>query len=243
MANSRTYCTISVLLLSLTGAFERGLAQDTTEDASIGQVQQLFDGQTLKGWSGDERFWRVEGGVIVGQTTEDQPTEKNTFLIWQGGELANFRLRFQYKMEGGNSGVQIRSQIIEGLGFRIKGYQADFDAGNSYTGIFYDEGGRGILVPRCRQVTIDEAGQRTESAGDVTEAAYLAGLRKDDWNEVVVTAKGNMLTHSINGKVSAVLVDRETDQAEAAGLLALQLHAGPPMKVMFKDIELTVLDD
>ena len=203
---------LAFVCIFITAFSNQGLqAQDEVE------TQRLFDGESLSGWSGDEKFWRVEDGAIIGQTTKDNPTDKNTFLIWQGGELSDFELRFKYKMDAGNSGVQIRSQIIEG--FRVKGYQADFDAKNSYTGIFYDEGGRGILVKRCKKVTINEQGKRTESAGDVDEATYLAGLKENDWNEVVVTARGNKLTHSINGNVSAVLVDDQKDQAESSGIL------------------------
>lgn len=212
------------------------LAQESTTE-----FQNLFDGESLNGWKGDENFWRIEDGVITGQTTKENPTSKNTFLIWEGGEVADFQLRFKYRMDAGNSGVQIRSKVVEG--FRVHGYQADFDARNSYTGIWYDEGGRGILVPRCKQVSIDADGKKTESAGEVDEATYLAGLRENDWNEVVVTAKGNRLTHSINGNVSAVLIDGETKNAESAGILALQLHTGPPMKIQFKDIELKKLGE
>ena len=205
------------------------------------EAQKLFNGTSLEGWAGDESLWSVKDGVIVGQTSAENPIKNNSFLIWQGGEVADFELRFNYKMNGGNSGVQIRSKVVEG--FRVHGYQADFDAGNAYTGIWYDEGGRGILVKRCKQTTIDAEGKRIETDGDVKEEDYVAGLKADDWNAVVVTAKGNRLTHSINGKVSAVLIDDQKDQAEATGIIALQIHQGPPMTIMFKDIELTVIKE
>lgn len=227
----KTFSTI--LVFSLLGAI-----------AATGQAQEsprshpLFDGESLEGWHGDKRFWRVEDGSIVGQTTKENPTEANTFLIWQGGDVKDFELKFKFRMEGGNSGVQIRSQIVDG--FRIKGYQADFDSKNAYTGIFYDEGGRGIIVPRCKSVTIDKSGKRDVTDGPVDEATYLSGLKPEGWNEVVITAQGNRLTHSINGNISAVLVDDQAGEAEAEGVLALQLHQGPPMKIEFKDIELTV---
>ena len=229
-----------LLLLSLTfvlvgfGTPSRSIGQETRKSTATTQV--LFNGESLDGWSGDERFWRVEDGVIVGQTTEENPTEKNTFLIWKGGEIADFELRLKYKMEGGNSGVQIRSQVVEG--FRVHGYQADFDANNVHTGIWYDEGGRGTLVRRCQKVTLNEKGEATMVVGEVDEDTYLEGLSKDNWNEVVIIGKGNRLTHSINGNVSAVLVDGQKEHAESSGILALQLHAGPPMTIRFKDIEL-----
>ena len=115
-------------------------------------------------------------GAIIGQTTADNPTDKNTFLIWEGGDVADFQLTFKYKMDAGNSGAQIRSQIVEG--YRVHGYQADFDSKNSYTGIWYDEGGRGILVPRCKKVTIDNEGQKT-----VTDGGWPGALQSDFAND------------------------------------------------------------
>ncbi|MDG1810250.1 MAG: DUF1080 domain-containing protein [Pirellulaceae bacterium] len=206
------------------------LAQDAADGHSI------FDGETLQGWVGDPKFWRVENGAIVGQSTADNPVKANTFLTWDKGEVKDFEMSFKFRMDGGNSGVQIRSQPKDN--FRVVGYQADFDAKNAYTGIFYDEGGRGILVPRCKQVTIDADGKKTVVDGAVDEATYLSGIKEGDWNEVVITAVGPKLTHSINGNVSAVLIDHQKDAAEASGILALQLHSGPPMKVEFKDLVL-----
>ncbi|MDG2012063.1 MAG: DUF1080 domain-containing protein [Pirellulaceae bacterium] len=197
-------------------------------------AHSIFDGKTLNGWVGDPKFWRVEDGAIVGQSTAENPVKANTFLTWDAGDVQDFEMRFKFRMDGGNSGVQIRSQPKDD--FRVVGYQADFDAKNAYTGIFYDEGGRGILVPRCKQVTIDAEGNKTVEDGKVDEATYLNGIKEGDWNEVVITAVGPKLTHSINGNVSAVLIDHQKDAAEAIGILALQLHAGPPMKVEFKDL-------
>ena len=228
---------ITCLLISCDSS--RLAAQDSVQDSP--GTQKLFDGKTLDGWAGNDEYWSVEDGSIVGRSTAANPLPHNTFLIWQGGEVSDFKLRFRYKMEGGNSGVQIRSQVVGE--YRVHGYQADFDAGNNYTGIWYDEGGRGILVPRGKQVTINSDKQREEIAGEVDEKTYVAGLRANDWNEVVITAKGNRLTHSINGNVSAVLIDNESEQAESSGVLALQLHQGPPMTIWFRDIELTVLKD
>ncbi|MGI9517540.1 MAG: 3-keto-disaccharide hydrolase [Pirellulaceae bacterium] len=210
---------------------------DTPETPAEPAVMTLFDGSSLEGWSGDERFWSVVDGAIVGETTPDNPIERNTFLIWQGGDVDDFELRFKYRMTGGNSGVQFRSE--DKGEFSVAGYQADFDAGNNYTGILYDEGGgRGILVQRGQEVTIDEKGEKKVTGTVCDEAEYVAGLNTGDWNEVVVTAKGNRLSHSINGITSAVLIDSEEGKAKSSGILALQLHTGPPMKIEFRDIEL-----
>src|SRR5690606_36888037 len=115
--------------------------------------RSLFNGRDLEGWDGNPQFWRVEEGAIVGQTTRDNPTRGNTFLIWRRGEVGDFVLRLKYKIEGGNSGIQYRSR--EASQWVIGGYQADIDASQTYTGILYEERGRGILAQRGQQVVID----------------------------------------------------------------------------------------
>jgi hypothetical protein len=201
---------------------------------------ELFDGKTLEGWSGDERFWSVIDGTIVGQTTSEQPTERNTFLIWNG-QVSDFELELEFRMTGGNSGLQFRS--VDNGEYRVTGYQADFDAGNSYTGIIYEEGGRGILVPRARHVVIDSAGKKSVSDEAVCdEKAFVENIRNGDWNTCKVIARGSQITHMINGIVSAQLDDGEKGKARDSGIIALQLHAGPPMKVEFRNIRLTRLE-
>ena len=115
----------------------------------------IFDGKTLAGWEGDARFWSVEDGAITGQTTEDNPTEHNSFLIWRQGEVDDFILRFEYKLIGGNSGVQYRSfENPEWEKWVVGGYQADFEAGDRYSGILYGERFRGILADRGQKTVI-----------------------------------------------------------------------------------------
>ena len=110
--------------------------------------QPIFDGKTLAGWDGDPAFWRVENGSIVGQTFADKQPKQNTFLIWRGGSPADFELKLQYKLIGHNSGIQIRSIELPDLKYAMKGYQADMDAQQQYTGQFYEERGRGFLAMR-----------------------------------------------------------------------------------------------
>ena len=117
----------------------------------------LFDGKTLDGWDGDPRFWSVKDGVICGQTTRDNPTEHNTFLIWRKGEVSDFQLDLDFRLVGGNSGIQYRSQ--EADKWVIGGYQADFDAAGTYSGILYEERGRGILTERGKKIVVDEQGK------------------------------------------------------------------------------------
>jgi hypothetical protein len=110
----------------------------------------IFDGKTLEGWDGNPAFWRVEDGAITGQTTKDNPTQGNTFIIWRQGALDDFELKLEYRIIGGNSGIQYRSfekpDDPEWKRWVIGGYQADFEAGDTYSGILYGERFRGVLA-------------------------------------------------------------------------------------------------
>lgn len=210
-----------------------------TAGAQEAEFRSIFDGETLDGWEGDGDYWRVENGAIVGQTTAEKPLARNIFLRWTEGELDDFELKLEFRISGtnrANSGIQVRSQLLDDGA--VAGYQADIDRSGQFLGIWYDEKtGRGILAQRGQRTTIDEDGQRTvESIGDPDELLRHADL--DDWNEYLITARGHHLTTSINGHVMAEVVDHQEDHFDRKGLLALQLHAGPPMKVEYRNIQL-----
>lgn len=209
---------------------------DPNKSQDESEFETIFDGKTLEGWSGADHFWSVEAGAITGQSTEEHPVKANTFLIWQGPPLEDFELRLKYRIDSGNSGIQFRSRDLGE--HRVGGYQADIDAGNHYTGIIYEERGRGILCRRGSALTVAEDGARSESTGTCDEDQLLESLQQDGWNEYVIRAEGNRIEQSINGFVTAVLIDDQAKHARRSGILALQLHAGPPMKVQFKDIRL-----
>jgi len=200
---------------------------------------KIFDGKTLDGWKGNDKFWSVKDGAITGQTTAENPTQGNTFLIWQGGEVGDFELRLKFRIESGNSGIQYRS--VDKGNHVVNGYQADIDSGLTYMGILYEEGGRGILALRGKKVEVTDSGEKKELGATVPEKEILDSIKKGDWNEYVVIAKGNQIIQKINGHTTVELTDNQTDKAKASGILALQLHAGPPMFVQFKDIELKKL--
>ena len=195
----------------------------------------IFNGEDLEGWDGNPKFWSVKDGAIVGQTTEDNPTKGNTFLIWRQGTVDDFVLRLQYKIIGGNSGIQYRSKELGK--WVIGGYQGDFEAGDKHSGILYEERGRGILAERGKKVTIKADGSKQpETLADSNELQKL--IKNEDWNDYEIIAEGNHLTHKINGVVFSETIDEEAKNRALAGLLALQLHAGPPMTVEFKNIRL-----
>jgi hypothetical protein len=198
--------------------------------------KSLFNGKDLSGWDGNPKFWSVKDGTITGQTTEENKTAGNTFLIWKDGTVDDFELRLSYKIVGGNSGIQYRSKDLGD--WVVGGYQGDFEAGDTYSGILYEERGRGILAQRGQKTEIGPDGKVNVVAtlGDTKE--IQAAIKKEDWNDYVITAQGNHLKHVINGKVTAEVTDNQPEKRALSGILALQLHAGPAMTVQFKNVRI-----
>ena len=204
--------------------------------------KSIFDGKTLKGWNGDPKFWSVQEGAITGKTTRENPTKGNTFIIWEGGKTGDFDLRLDYKIVGGNSGIQYRSFKADGPDeWRIGGYQADFEAGDTYSGICYGERFRGILSLRGKKttLTIGDDGKLKKAVEEFAKDADIAkAIKKEEWNGYRIVARGFNISHYINGVKTTQLIDRDKKSRRADGLLALQLHAGPPMTVQFKNIRI-----
>ena len=198
----------------------------------------IFDGKTLDNWDGDPTFWRVEDETITGQTTSEKVTPGNTFIIWRGGETADFELKLDYKIIGGNSGIQYRSFEVPNSKWVIGGYQADFEAGDTYSGINYGERFRGILALRGEKTVIgdDHKPKVVEKFGDTKE--IQTKIKKEDWNSYQITTKGFTFEHRINDVLTSVVTDEDTEQRRDKGVLALQIHAGPAMKVQFRNIRI-----
>ena len=163
----------------------------------------IFDGKSLKNWNGDPKFWSVKDGAITGQTTSNNPTKGNTFIIWEAGELDDFELKLKFKIDAGNSGIQIRSFKLDNGPdeWRVGGYQADFEAGDTWSGTVYGEQFGGVFAKRGQRVTVDDKGKKTqgEAVGDPKELNKV--IKKGDWNEYHIIAKGYNIKQSINGKL------------------------------------------
>jgi hypothetical protein len=205
----------------------------------------LFNGTDLSGWWGNSRLWSVKDGAIQGQTTKENPTKGNTFLVYTNGVVGDFELRFSYKITGGNSGVQYRSKVVNSNNWVVGGYQADIDSGTRYSGILYDEAGgagnRGIMAERGEKVTWGEDCKK-EVTGTVGKSDEIQSrINSENWNEYVVTARGSHFVHKINGVTTVDVTDDCEAKRLKSGVLALQLHAGPPMTVLFKDLHLRKL--
>ncbi|HEX6885622.1 MAG TPA: family 16 glycoside hydrolase [Planctomycetota bacterium] len=200
-----------------------------------------FDGTTLAGWEGDARFWRVEDGALVGESTAANPCAETTYLVWRGGQVVDFELELEWRFvsaEGANSGVQFRSRAPSPQD--VTGYQADLETGPDWTGGLYEQGGRGVVTRRGQRVVLDAAGGRSvepfQDAGEL-----LARVRPGAWNRLRITAFGPRLTFEVNDELFSETIDLDPARAARHGSLALQLHAGPPMRVEFRDLRLRLL--
>lgn len=224
-------------------------AEPTTEQEAEGEP--IFNGEDLTGWDGDARFWSVEDGAIVGEATAETPTEANTFLIWEGDEPADFEVTFDYRFvivspdSFGNSGIQIRSERFADeahpdLEHRVRGHQADMAISDWIPGIHYDEGGRGILARRGQRVHIDVQGERHEQRFATEDALGDHINVHTEWNDYRVYAHGDTIRVWINDQLMHEVVD-ESPEGEAEGIIAFQIHQGPPMRVELKDVRLNRL--
>jgi Domain of Unknown Function (DUF1080) len=206
----------------------------------------LFNGKDLTGWEGLEDYWSVTDGVISGHETKDN--SKQTFLVWKGGNVSDFELHIKYKFAtpDGNSGIQFRSKIVDPKTFKVGGYQADFDAKAGYDGSIYDEagiaGGRGTMSNRGEKTVWDADNKRHNEKLSEDNAELKKHIKIGDWNDVVLTAKGNHITYTINGHLTTDLTDN-SPKALTEGVLALQLHAGYTMDIQFKDVRIKLLGE
>ena len=225
----------SLGFFAMLGAFSK--PADAQDQSAKSAASNLFDGKSLQGWSGLTANWSVQDGAITGENKADAPIGQNTFLVYDK-PVKDFELTLEFRIMGGNSGIQYRSKIFDKDKFVVGGYQADIDANKRYRGINYEERGRGILAERGEIVAVDAQGKKSRvgSAGDAD--ALLSQIKWEDWNRYKIVAKGTVLQHYINDQLMSEVQDSEASKAATEGVLALQLHAGPPMKVQFKNIML-----
>lgn len=226
----------AVLLVALLATGCQSLQRDST----YGRFEPIFDGHTLNGWQGqDMSFWTIEDGAISGTISPEHAPKLNQYLIWQGGMLDDFELKLTFRMRSTNSpsvngGFQFRSRRLPNGD--VAGYQVDNNYLQPWKARLYDEFGRHDLALQGEQTVFDrDGGKHTEKmqlepgAGD---------FRLDEWHEYHLIAQGRKLSLRVNGKLIAEVTDNDDDSFEPLGLLAMQLHTGPPMKVQFKDIQL-----
>jgi hypothetical protein len=204
----------------------------------------IFDGKTMNGWDCDPGFWQVVDGAIVGQSSVDHQPVQNTFCIWKGGEPADFELKAEYRLTGvkdGNSGIQYRSvELPEVAKWVMKGYQADIDLKQQYTGQIYEERNRGFLALRGQIASVPQGGKVGSIGSLGTDAELKSFIKDNDWNAIHIIARGNTLIQLINGHVMSVLVDDDSVNRKMRGEIGIQLHRlpGASMKIETRAIRL-----
>jgi hypothetical protein len=229
-------------------------ASSSADTADAEGFRKIFDGKTLDGWEGDTAYWSVQDGALTGQITPDKLIKTNSFIVWQGGQPADFELKAQFKItETGNSGINYRSEMFPGIPHAMKGYQADIDGKINYTGQNYEERGRTTLAYRGQKVTIPTVDSSKAVSknnawvpmivdGSLGSSDSLKGLIKaEDWNDIHLVIKGNHLQHYVNGVLMSDVTDNDTVHRKDKGLIGVQVHVGPPMKVQYRNIMLKEL--
>lgn len=233
-------------------------ADEVVEEVdNIDGFESIFDGNTLTQWKGDTTYWRAENGSLVGEITPETLLKSNTFIIWQGGEPFDFELKTEFRIsENGNSGINYRSELLDTIPFALRGYQADIDGQNRYTGQNYEERKRTTLAYRGEKAKIssqenadnpgslranvkNNAWQSREILGSLGDIDSLKSkIETKGWNEAHLIVKGNNMKHYINGILMSEVIDTDSVNRKASGFLGMQVHVGPPMKVEYRNIRL-----
>lgn len=211
-----------------------------------GDMKVLFNGKDLSGWDGDTRLWSVKDGVLRGETTKDVPAKGNTFIIWKGGSPSDFDLRLSFRMNASNnSGIQYRSKhITDGVknAWVVRGYQHELRNETKFPNtpcFIYDEGGkRGRMCLVGERVVWNADGKKEVKETFLNQDDFNKLMRLDQWNDVVILAKGKNIKHYLNGQLVVDMTDEDPKLSRSEGIIALQLHAGAPMWVEFKNVRL-----
>ena len=206
--------------------------------------QSIFDGVSLKGWDGNPKFWRVEDGAIVGESTPQNPSG-NSYIVYRDMTAKDFTLKFEIKVLGkGGSGFQYRSQTgipwlapispvvtsnvgSVNLNWMMTGPQADFWPSRIYTGQFYSENTPMRILSWRGQVVESFSDQKKRLMGNIGDRTELGKVVKmDDWNEYTVIARGGTCMHIVNGQLMAVIVDDDPASSNnQAGLFGIEIEA------------------
>ena len=239
-------CLTFVTLISLALNAFADVEPPQSAPAEPTDMKRIFNGQDLSGWDGDPRLWSVKDGALRGETTPENPTKGNTFIIWKGGRTKDFELRLSFRCNTtNNSGIQYRSRHITDGKVRndwvVRGYQHEIRNQNelpSVAGFIYDEGGKRGRTCLVGERAVWEADGKQVTGKLIDAAGYKELFKLDDWNDVVIVAEGNHIRHYLNDRLVLDFTDNHPEWALLDGILALQLHGGAPMWVEFKDIRI-----
>lgn len=201
----------------------------------------IFDGKTFNGWKADTSVWHIENGCFVGEVTPRKQIQTNSFLIYTNSQAGDFEFKAQFKISnGGNSGVNYRSEELADIPYALKGYQADIDGENVYTGQNYEERGRGFLAMRGQNAVINNSTDPIIIKSIGNSDSLKSKIIVDDWNEIHLIVKGNNMKHYINGILMSETTDNDASSSKLSGLIGLQVHVSKEMKVAYKNIQLKI---
>jgi hypothetical protein len=217
----------------------------------------IFNGKTLGGWEYNPVYWRVENGCLVGEITPSTLLKRNSFIIKKDLITRDFDLKVEYRISSlGNSGINYRSELIDSLPYAMRGYQADIDGQNKYTGQNYEEKGRTTLAYIGQKVITNTPDNSTSLKNNIKNNAWTktvvtaslgnadslrAHIRNEDWNECHLIVRGNRLLHYVNGILMSDVTDDDSVNRKFTGRLGVQVHVGPPMKIEYRNFRIKEL--
>lgn len=247
------FCTL--LIFVIVGCSSPGEKPASQED----EFMQIFDGETLEGWEGDSTYWRVENGALVGEVTPSTLLNRNSFIIWQGDMPSDFELKVEYRISAeGNSGINYRSELVDGVPFALRGYQADLDGPNRYTGMNYEERRRTTLAAIGEKVVVPPMPETDSLATYIQRNQWTASrvvgslgnpdslkshINNGSWNQYHLVVQGNHMQHYVNGVLMSDVTDQDSVNRRFDGLLGVQVHVGPPMKVEYRNFRIKELQE
>ena len=256
LKNKVPYWQIGLLIITISIGCKISNSNQADEKGFV----NIFDGKTLNNWEGDPTYWRVENGNLVGEITPQTLLKTNSFIMWKGGEPADFELKGDVNItEKGNSGINYRSEKLTDVPYALKGYQADIDGANRYTGQNYEERGRTTLAYRGQITNINsqpsnvkledvKAKVKNNAWSDLKVTGTLGSsdslktkIKNQDWNSFHLIIKGNRLQHFINGILMSDVTDNDVINGKSKGIIGVQVHVGPPMKVQYRNLRLKQL--
>ncbi|TBN02937.1 DUF1080 domain-containing protein [Hyunsoonleella flava] len=221
-----------------------------------GDFISIFNGENLEGWEGDPTYWRVEDSILVGEVTPETILKRNSFIIYKKQQPENFELKLEYRIsELGNSGINYRSEMIDGMPFALRGYQCDIDGRNRFTGQNYEEKKRTTLAYMGETVTVPQmpdsipksnlrknvkrnCWQTRTISKNVKKLELKTHIKPKDWNTVHLIVKDNKMQHYVNDVLFSEVIDLDIVNSSIKGYIGVQVHVGPPMKIEYRNVKL-----
>ncbi|MFY0651768.1 MAG: DUF1080 domain-containing protein [Cyclobacteriaceae bacterium] len=232
------YKALSIIFLCIL-LTSKGYCQFPEEGDQEAGFVSIFDGKTLDGWTGDPVYWRVENGIMIGEITPETIVKENTFVIYDTPIEGDFELKVSYRVSAeGNSGINYRSERIEGKPFALRGYQSDIDGKNKWTGQNYEEKARKFLALRGQIARVEKGGKPNVIGYTGDKEKLAADIKPNEWQECYLIIRNNVLIHMVNNQIMSMVIDDDEENRKFGGLIGVQVHVGPPMTIEYKDFRI-----